>query len=327
VIVLDSSTITLPDELKEEYRGCGGTYGRGQAALKLQTEWDLRSGAITHIEIEPGRSPDSATGRQHIPRVKGALRITDLGYFNVPVFADMTKEGEFFLSRWQFGTAVLLPSGEAVELRSWLSQQAGPMIDQPILLGQEQRLPCRLIAWRVPKEWADRRRQKLRREHQSKYGKEPSVGRLAWCDWNVLVTNVPVEMMTPKEAVILYRARWQVELLFKRWKSQDRVALLRGSTVVRQMVGLWSRLLAALLQHWLVIASAWGDPTKSLCKVCEAIRKFAGRIAAADEFAELEQLLRDMSEVVNKTCRRNKRSKPGTFELLNDISLLEFDLT
>jgi hypothetical protein len=328
VIVLDSSTITLPDELKEEYPGCGGTYGRGQSALKLQTEWDLRGGAITHVEIEPGRSPDSATGRQQAARLKGSLRITDLGYFNVPVFADMAKQGAYFLSRWQFGTTVLLPNGDALELRNWLNQQRGATIDQPILLSKEHGLKCRLIAWRVPEEQANRRRQRLHREHQSKYGKPPSADRLAWCDWTVLVTNVPVEMMSVNEAVILYRARWQVELLFKRWKSQDRVALLKGSTVTRQMVGLWSRLLAALLQHWLVISSAWGDPTKSLSKVAEAARKFAGRLAAAaEQFAEVRRVLRDIRHVVNKTCRRDKRSKPGTFELLNNVSLLDFRLT
>jgi hypothetical protein len=63
VIVLDSSTITLPDELEPQFRGCGGSYGGGAAAMKLQTEFDLLGGALKHIEIEPGRSPDGATSR------------------------------------------------------------------------------------------------------------------------------------------------------------------------------------------------------------------------------------------------------------------------
>jgi hypothetical protein len=328
VIVLDSTTITLPDSMKEESPGCGGSYGGGAAAMKLQTEWDLCSGAVTHVEIEPGRSPDAATSRQDARRGKGSLRITDLGYFNVSVFADMTKAGEYFLSRLQFGTQVLLPEGDSVALLQWLATQPGRFVDRRILLGKEQRLACRLIAWRLPQEQADRRRQKLRQEMLSKKGKEPSAERLAWCDWTILVTNVPVELMTAEEAVVLYRARWQVELLFKRWKAQDLVAVLRGSTVVRQMVGVWSRLLAALVQHWLVIANVWGDPTKSLSKACEAIRAFAGRLAASlDRRSELQRVLADLAATLAKTCRRNKRSKPGTFELLNDASLLDFELT
>lgn len=328
VTVLDSTTITLPDSLKDEFPGCGGSYGGGAAAMKLQTELDLRSGAILHVEIEPGRSPDAATSRQDVRRGKGSLRIADLGYFNVAVFADMAAAGEYFLSRLQFGTQVMLPTGDGVELLTWLAKQPGRCVDQPILLGKTQRLACRLIAWRLPKEQADRRRQKLREEMLSRKGKEPSAERLAWCDWTILVTNVPVELMTVEEAIVLYRARWQVELLFKRWKAQDLVAVLRGATAVRQMVGVWSRLLAALVQHWLLIGSVWGDPSKSLSKASEAIRRFVGRLAASlDRRSALACVLRDVAAAVAKTCRRDKRSKPGTFELLNDVSLLEFDLT
>jgi Transposase DDE domain len=328
VTVLDSSTITLPDSMRESFPGCGGRHGSGQAALKLQVEWDLRGGALTHVEIESGRRSDNGTIRQQARRGRGSLRIADLGYFNAEVFADMTAAGEHFLSRLQFGTGVRLPDGRAVELLGWLANQAGPFVDCPILLGKAQGLPCRLIAWRLPEDQANRRRQKLRQEMKRKSGKEPSAERLAWCDWTILVTDLPAERLTPEEAVVLYRARWQVELLFKRWKSQDLVAVLSGSTEVRQMVRVWSRLLAALVQHWLLVACAWGDATKSLVKVCEAIRPFVGRIAAGlTRPDELRAALADLCRAIAKTCRRNKRAKPGTFELLNDVTLLDFCLT
>jgi hypothetical protein len=328
VTLLDSSTLTLPDEMQEQFRGCGGSYGSGAAALKLQTELDLRSGALSHVEVEPGRSPDGATSRQDARRGKGSLRISDLGYFNVLVFAAMATAGEFFLSRLQYGTHILLGDEDAVDLLPWLATHRSPFVDQPIVLGQEQRLACRLLAWRLPAEQAQRRRRKLRQETRDKRGREPSAGRLAWCDWTILVTNVPVELLTPTEATVLYRARWQVELLFKRWKSQGLVAELSGSTVVRQMVRVWSRLLAAVVQHWLVLGSVWGDPTKSLSKAAEAVRAFAGRLAAAlTQEAELERVLTEVRQTLAKTCRRDPRSKPGTFELLNDPELLDFCLT
>lgn len=327
VTVIDSSTITLPDEMQEQFRGCGGNYGGGAAAMKLQTELDLRSGALAHVEIESGRSPDVATSRQQVRHGKGSLRITDLGYFALAVFAAMASAGEYFLSRLQFATHVL-HEGLAVEVLGWLAKQAGPFVDVSVLLGQQQRLPCRLLAWRLPPEQANRRRQKLRQAMMSKKGHEPSAERLAWCDWTILVTNVPLALLTPKEAAVLYRARWQVELLFKRWKSQGLVAELSGSTVVRQMVRVWSRLLAAVVQHWLTVASVWGDPTKSLHKVYEAVRDFVGRLAEAmDCQGKLEEVLDNMRQTFTKTCRRNKRSKAGTFELLNHVELLEFQLT
>src|SRR5437764_763244 len=83
----------------------------GAAVLKLQTELDLRSGALEHVEIEPGRSPDGATSRQDVRRGQGSLRISDLGYFALAVFAAMASAREYFLSRLQFGTHVLLNDG------------------------------------------------------------------------------------------------------------------------------------------------------------------------------------------------------------------------
>jgi len=328
VVLLDSSTFGLPDEMQEQFRGCGGSYDSGASAMKLQTEFDLRSGALSHVQIEAGRSPDGATDRQHARRGEGSLRISDLGYFNAAVFAEMVDAKEHFLSRLQFGTAVLTPDGEPVELLQWLRKQPGPFVDQPILLGKEQRLPCRLIAWRLPKKQANERRRKLRQDMLRRRGKEPCPERLAWCDWTILVTSVPQDMLTPAEAAILYRARWQIELLFKRWKSQDLAAVLSGSTAIRQMVRLWSRLIGAVIQHWLLVTSAWGDPTKSWVKVCEAIRPFVVRIAAGlPRWPELKRALSDLCGAIAKTCRRNKRTKPGTVELLNDVSLLDFQLT
>jgi Transposase DDE domain len=327
VTVLDSTVIGLPDGQRDRFPGCGGRCGFGRAAVKLQTELDLRTGAL-HVDVEPGRSADSGASRQHARRGPGALRITDLGYFCVAVFAAMVGAGEHFLSRLQFGTGVGLPGGPAVDVLRWLAGRAERLVDRPIRLGLDRQLPCRLIAWRVPPAQASRRRRKLRADHRRKWGRDPTAARLAWCDWTILVTSVPVEHLAAAEAVVLYRARWQIELLFKRWKSQDRVAAASGSTEARRMVRVWGRLLAAVVQHWLVVATAWGDPTRSWGKVAEAVRRFVGRfLAALDCASALRATITDLSRVVATTCRRNCRSNPGTVELLNDVSRLDFGLT
>jgi hypothetical protein len=142
------------------------------------------------------------------------------------------------------------------------------------------------------------------------------------------VTNVPAKILSVPEAAVLYRARWQVELLFKRWKSQGCIAQLQGSTAVRQLVRVWSRLIGVVVQHWLVVAVAWGDPTRSLSKMSEAVCFFVGRILAAlNRQRGLRRTLQDLDRALSKTCRRNKRKKPGTFELLNDPAQCDFLLT
>lgn len=330
VDILDSTTLALPAELQDEYAGCGGGKGGGQAALKLQTELDLRSGSLACVEIEAGKCPDAASARQFASRGPGSLRIADLGYFSTPTFARMDALGEYFLSRLAFGTKVAFTAdGAAVDPLTWLTRQQATLVEGTVWLSKGQRLRCRLFAWRVPADVAAKRRQRLREAILDERGCAPSAARLAWCDWTVLVTNVPEALLTATEALVLYRARWQVELLFKRWKSADLVAVLQGTTVARQMVRVWARLTAAVLQHWLLLASVWGDPTKSLDKASRLLRDFVGQlIAALRGVGSLEQTLLDMARLMAKTCRRTKRKKkPGTFELLNDVSRLEFRLT
>ena len=90
--------------------------------------------------------------------------------------------------------------------------------------------------------------------------------------------------------------------------------------------------MACTISGW---SAARNNPTKceeSLTgiksKVSEAVRDFAGRLAATlDCPTALEQVLEEMAATFTKTCRRDKRSKAGTFELLNDVGLLDFRLT
>ena len=244
------------------------------------------------------------------------------------MFATLLLQKAYIISRWQFGTGVLTRDGQEFDLLVWLNQQAKSLISEPILLGKKERLACRLIAWRLPPEQANRRRQKLRREIRDRRGQEPCAERLAWCDWTVLVTTVPEELLSEREAIVLYRARWQIELLFKRWKSQGLADALTGSGDVRKMVRIWSRLLAALVQHWLLAGSLWNDPRRSLSKACEVVRRFVGLLLAhLDHRKQLLETLTRLRNIAAHTCRRNQRSKLGTFDLLNDVNRLDFCLT
>ena len=254
VLILDSSTITLPAEMAERFPGCGGSHGSGKAALKCQVQLSLKNGGLDTIAIEAGRDCDYKTPLQQAQLPAGTLRIADLGYFDTKVLEQFSRDGVFWLSRLQFATNVYSPDGKLLPLLRWLADQQG-IVDQPVLLGGARKVPCRLLAWRVPEEVANRRRQKLIAESKRKGRGLPTDERLAWCDWQILVTNVPTEMLSPAEAAVLYRSRWQIELLFKRWKSYGRIAEMSGATPERQMAKLWARLLAVILQHWLLLTS------------------------------------------------------------------------
>jgi hypothetical protein len=325
---MDSTSESLPDAQRDRFPGCGGSHGCGRSAMKLQALWELRGGALRAVRIEAGRECDYKTPLQALPLAPGSLRVADLGYFDTAVLQQMAGAGAYFLSRLQFGTTVFGPGGRPVRLLAWLAEQPGPFVDRRVLVGTERKLACRLIAWRLPEDQANRRRQKLIAEARRKDGRTPGEQRLAWCDWTVLVTNAPPEALAPEEAAVLYRARWQIELLFKRWKSMGLIAELAGSSVVRPMVRVWSRLLAVVVRHWVMLSTAWGDARCSLVKVWQAIQGRATLLArAVDDQAGLEYELGQLKETLATTVKQNKRKKASTFELLNDPERLDYSLT
>jgi len=46
VVLEDSSSIALPEELAEQWQGCGGSPGKGQAAVKLHVRRATQTGAV-----------------------------------------------------------------------------------------------------------------------------------------------------------------------------------------------------------------------------------------------------------------------------------------
>lgn len=325
VILMDSSGIRLPDSAQEQFPSTGGD--SGPAALKLQTRLDLKSGALS-VQLEAGKSTDGATSLQHVPAQPGSLRITDLGYFCIAVFAAIARQQAYFLSRIQHTTTVWVDGQRQGDVVSWLNQQAAALLDQWLVIGTRDRLRCRLIAWKVPQEQANRRRQRARLDAK-KRGRQPTAATLAACDWTFLITNVSAEQLTTKEVLVFYRARWQIELLFKRWKSIGLIAELSGRNDVEQLVRLWGRLCAALIQHWLTVMVGWNsDHCWSLVRIARRAGELVGELIAALSGAwAVTAVLERFARRIGRIARRNPRRKPGTLELLRDPERLDYALS
>jgi hypothetical protein len=327
VHVGDSSGVILPDACRGEFPGCGGKSNSGQAALKLQVIWNLCTGKLVRLLIEPGRRTDTTSAVIAALPPVGSLSLWDLGYFNLKRFAAWAAHGAYWISRWQPGTAILDPNGQPWDLRARLRQHCwdGPL-DVLVLLGAAQRLPSRLIALRVPQEVAARRRQKAYQKAQ-KNGLRPSAEHLEWCNWTLFVTNCPESVLTWQQVVVLYRSRWQIELLFKLWKSHN--GLARHATeksAVWQMVEFWAKLIAVLVQHWLLLTTTWLDYRRSLRRAAAVLRDWLTLVLEALEDREhLIDTLTRMQAAIAAQARVNlRRKKPSWFQLLENPLLLEY---
>jgi len=327
VLVGDSSSIRLPDELQHEFPGCGGTEGSGLAALKIQVRWNLKTGELPQVLIEVGKASDAKSPIAQQAALAGSLEIFDLGYFSLERFRRLVDEQAFFISRLQHGTTVLNEAGEVLHLREFLPAQAVQnVVDVSVRLGINERLPCRLIAVRVPDEVANRRRQKAR-EKAAKHGREASAEYLELLGWSLFVTNLPPAQLTWKEAVVLYRARWQIELLFKLWKSHNQLARHRpGATALEAMAVLWAKLIGVMLQHWLLLLAAWTDDRRSLLKAARALRDWIATLIGVLDDAN--QLLDTVSKLQTHLAHvakiQSRKKQPSHFQLLRNPELLNW---
>jgi len=94
VRVHDSTTIVLPDSLADLWEGCGGsTTTNTAAALKCGLQIDLLHGTWTGFDLADGRASDQRLPLQHTMWPKGALRLADLGFFNLHVRAEGDAAG------------------------------------------------------------------------------------------------------------------------------------------------------------------------------------------------------------------------------------------
>ena len=320
VYVQDSSTIVLPDVFAAQWHGCGGSTASGtSAALKLQARLEMCTGRLD-VQLQEGHASDRAAVLPG-PLPAGALRLADLGYWSLEAFAALAQHEVFWLSRLQMQTAVYDATGVRQDLLTLLERQPTDTVELAVALGERQRLAARLLAVRVPQAVADTRRRRLRQAARDK-GRQVSATRLALAAWTLFVTNVPAERLTLREALVLGRMRWQIELLFKLWKSQGHVDESRSTKPWRILCEVYAKLLAMLVQHWIFLVSFWTYPDRSLTKAAQTVQQHALHLAIA--FASVHRLgraLRIVMHCLTVGCRMNRRKKhPNTYQLLLDAT-------
>lgn len=323
VVVLDSTTVTLPDGLATVWAGCGGRVTQGsQAALKLTLHFDLLTGQLTGPVLTAGRAQDRASILQHAPLPPGTLRLADLGFWSLTVLRELAAQGAFWLSRLNLQVGIYTTEGTRLELTTWLGRQTADVVDLPVMLGVDAQVPARLLAVRVPRAVAATRRRKLRAAAKRE-GRTPATRTLMLASWTLLVTNVPANRLTVVEALILARARWQVELLFKRWKTEGKLDASRSANPERIQCELLAKLTAMVLQHWILLSGCWRFADRSLVRAAQVVR--AQVISLVLALSSVRHLVHALAVIQRCLAAAGtlakRRAKPSTSQLLTDPSL------
>ena len=323
VYIDDSTTVGLPQTLIPFFPGTGGK-GGPTAALKVPLRLELRRGSLELSDLQPGRACDLASPLAHGPLPEGSLRLADLGYYSLEAFQEYDRQGVYVLSRLPARTALFDAAGRRWKLHEFLQAQSGNRVDCWVQVGTRWRLRLRLVAWRVAPEVARVRQQRL--QQQAQRSRRPvSVAQEALADWNVLVTNAPVELLSLSEACVLARLRWQVEWLFRLWKSRGRLDESAADKPYRVLCELLAKLLGLLVQHWALLSAGPLLP-QSQERASKHVRAAAERLAGAlGAVAELAAVLVELQQRLQQVRgKQRRRGKPAAFQLVDNPLDLEY---
>jgi len=222
VIVEDSTAIQLNDKLHKDYPGNRYWDNKAEKAImKIQAAYNITSRRLLRLDISSFRDNDQGYSPNIAQLVKrGDLIIRDLGYFVLKVFKELHKDGIFFISRMKKHVNIFSKKDEpAIDLAKMLSKRGS--LDIEVFVGEKEKLPVRLIALPVKEEIASERRRKARtnRDKRCSTNKE----HLYLLGWELFITNVGKEVLSPKDIAELYFIRWRIEIIFKSWKSYFKI--------------------------------------------------------------------------------------------------------
>lgn len=218
--------------------------------MKIDLIQNFATGQITDAQIYKGKLPDQAlTGKIESIIQNDDLVLRDLGYFKIESLKSIDRAEAYFITRFPSHVKVYLnrEDEKPTDLATYLNKRYNnaSAIDLKVWISAE-RLEVRLVAYKVPKEILEERRRKAHKAAKE-MGRILSKEKLALLGYSLFITNIPAEILTVDVIGTVYRLRWEIELIFKTWKSQLRIDVLDGLCRYRILCLIWSRLCMVIL--------------------------------------------------------------------------------
>lgn len=327
VILEDSTVISLPPELAEVWEGCGGSTETSKAALKMHVRWDILSGELQGPQLTDGKVHDSKGPFRDVPVPAGALYVADLAYFSLLRMKQWRKRDEegkrrYVVTRFQTHCNLYTLSSHKLEIRGLLPHQPGMVVELGVVVGKQDRLPARLILICLSDEVTKKRQEKIAKEAKDD-GRTASSEQLELARWLLLLTTAPRKLLSFRDIVVIVRLRWQIELLFKLWKEHGMIDEWNTKKPWRILCEIYGKMIAMVIQHWVLLWGCWHDPHRSLVKAAEIVRQSTRRLIDAlhanTETQQMHQALRAIKQEMRSGCRLDTRSAhPNTSQLLLD---------
>lgn len=229
IVIQDGSSFAVHDALAETF---GGRFTTNRpAAVELHTFISVFQDQVLDTQL----APDKQAERDFLPApqdLAGKLLLADRGYPSLEYFQQVIAAGGYFLMR---AKSDMNPKVVCVR---------GPG-------GRLHR--CEGYWLRDVMRWLPRRRLDLVVEWQRPAGRTLRLRMvLVWTpkkQFMVLVTNVPRRVLSARQVAETYRLRWQIELVFKEWKSFANLHEFASANPALVEGLIWASLCAAALKR------------------------------------------------------------------------------
>jgi hypothetical protein len=331
VRLFDSTHCPCSEALATLFPACGG--GGGAAGLKVLLSYDYATGQLQPLEVLPAKCSDQGLAQRVAQEIgEQELGILDKGFYKAGAWRALAQRGGYFLLPWSRSVSVCTldapgPGRAPLDVAGALKASTESVVEwSAVELGQteDSRLgPVRLIAYRLPEEQANRRRAQLKEKCRT-YGRLPTQDALQLAGWLLLLTNAPALLLPTRAVSYLYRVRWQVELIFKQWKSVLRLDVLPSQNQCRVQCEVWARLLAAVLafvwyRHSNAASLRLHQREISFSKLAKLLQQHGQSLTRTlfQDRAQLESLFGDLWKRILKLARKEHQpSRPTTWQNL-----------
>jgi hypothetical protein len=322
VLLEDSTQCRLHEKLAETFKGSGGS--ASPSAVKIDLIYEVLHHSLLELHLSDGTAADQGRALAIIPHLRaGDLVLRDLGYLTLESLRQIEAQEAWYLSRLSKGVDVYLEAdaqAPALALVKHLERYYPDdhVIDLPVYLGHE-RVPSRLLAYRLPEPVVQERRRKALEEARKK-GRELSQEYLDWLSFGFYITNVSQQVWPSRVVGTVYRLRWQVELTFRNWKSLLKINVLKGTRPERIKCIIYGRLITIIMLAMISSYASWYAEDHlhrelSLPKLINWLKR-KDRLVNAMHDGTLETLLRNLRQALPKLLCKQRRKRRTSRQLM-----------
>lgn len=199
------------------------------------------------------------------PVCAGDHILADRGYSTAKGIQHVASKGAYVTVRVNTASLPLHSrQGNAFDLLEAVSSinKAGAVRSWPVMVvGPDSRIKGRLCVIRKSREAIESAQETVRKTAARK-GKKVKPSTLEYAKYVILFTTFPENAFSTQDVLQWYRIRWQVELVFKRFKSLAQLGHLPKYDDESAKAWLYGKLLVALLVEKLIAhaesVSPWG---------------------------------------------------------------------